>query len=61
MPEIFQWMTLLNPLRHYLHVVRGLFLKGAGIDVLWPQLLALLVMGGGLLAFAAGRFRKTAA
>ncbi len=58
MPELFQWLTLVNPLRHYLVIVRGVFLKGAGIDTLWPQLLALLGLGVGLLTLAATRFRK---
>ncbi len=61
MPEPFQWLTLVNPMRHYLEVVRGIFLKGAGIEALWPQFLALFAMGIGLLWLAAGRFRKRAA
>jgi len=60
MPEIFQWITLLNPLRHYLVIVRGLFLKGIGLEALWPQYLALLAIGVTLLAFAGSRFHKTA-
>lgn len=57
MPRGFQALTLLNPLRHYLEIVRALFLKGAGIEALWMQLLALLGMGIGLLWLAARRFR----
>ena len=60
MPEIFQWITLLNPLRHYLVIVRGLFLKGIGLEALWPQYLALLGIGVSLLWFAGTRFHKTA-
>lgn len=59
MPEVFQWLTLLNPVRHYLEIVRGVFLKGTGLAALWPQFLILLVMGSCLLWFAATRFRKT--
>ena len=59
MPVAFQWLTLLNPLRHFLEIVRAIFLKGAGLDALWPQFLALLVMGTGLLGFATTRFHKT--
>ncbi len=59
MPTVFQWLTLLNPLRHYLEIVRALFLKGAGLDDLWPQFLFLLVMGAGVLWLAASRFHKT--
>lgn len=57
MPRGFQALTLLNPLRHYLEIVRALFLKGAGVEALWRQLLALLGMGIGLLWLAARRFR----
>lgn len=60
MPEIFQYVTFLNPLRHFLEIVRGIFLKGAGPGTLWPQCLALLIIGPAVLAFAASRFRKTA-
>lgn len=58
MPEVFQWLTLLNPLRHYLEIVRAVFLKGAGLNVLWPQHLALAALGAGILAAAAARFGK---
>ena len=58
MPEVFQWLTLVNPLRHYLEIVRGIFLKGAGARELWPQLAALAAMGAGLLTLAATRFHK---
>lgn len=61
MPKVFQWITLVIPLRHFLEIVRGIFLKGTGVFSLWPQYLALLVMGIGLLVFAASRFRKQTA
>jgi ABC-2 type transport system permease protein len=59
MPVPFQWLTLLNPMRHFLEIVRAVFLKGAGPAALWPQFLSLLVMGVGLLGLAATRFHKT--
>jgi ABC-2 type transport system permease protein len=59
MPDFFQWITLFDPVRHYLVIVRAIFLKGSGLDVLWPQFATLLVMGLGILGFAASRFRKT--
>jgi ABC-2 type transport system permease protein len=59
MPAVFRWLTLLNPARHYMAIVRGLFLKGAGFAALWPPLLALLLLGVGLLSLATTRFRKT--
>ncbi len=61
MPKVVQWFTYLNPLRYYLVIIRGVFLKGLGMEVLWPQLLALAVLGTIMLALAAGRFRKTMA
>lgn len=60
MPEIFQWLTLINPLRHYLEIVRGIFLKGAGIAPLWHQYTVLAVLGVATLTFAASRFHKVA-
>jgi ABC-2 type transport system permease protein len=59
MPVLFQWLTLINPMRHYLEIVRGIFLKGADISALWHQFLALLLLGTVMLGIAAGRFRKT--
>jgi ABC-2 type transport system permease protein len=59
MPVAIQYLTYLNPLRYFIEIVRGLFLKGVGIDVLWPQMLALAVFGTGVLTLAAVRFRKT--
>ncbi|MBN1460480.1 MAG: ABC transporter permease, partial [Armatimonadetes bacterium] len=59
MPEIFRWLTLLNPMRHYLEIVRAVFLKGTGLEALWGQHLALLVLGAVNLGFATSRFRKT--
>lgn len=59
MPIGFQYLTLLNPMRHFLVVVRGIFLRGAGWEVLKPQIITLYVMGISLLAFATTRFRKT--
>ena len=61
MPTLVQWFTYLNPLRYYLVIIRGVFLKGLGMEVLWPQLLALALLGTTMLALAAGRFRKTMA
>jgi ABC-2 type transport system permease protein len=58
MPDVFQWLTLFNPMRHYLEIVRTIFLKGAGLEALWGQFLALTLMGAGILSFAAARFQK---
>ena len=58
MPVAVQWLTYLNPLRYFLTIIRGIFLKGVGLDVLWPQYLALAVLGLVVFAGAVGRFRK---
>lgn len=59
MPEIVQWLTYLNPLRYFLVIVRGIFLKGVGPGVLWPQMVSLGVMGVTTLWLVSRRFRKT--
>lgn len=59
MPEPVQWITYLNPLRYYLVILRGVFLKGVGIGVLWPQMVGLAVLGPITLALASTRFQKT--
>lgn len=59
MPPIVQYFTYLNPLRYYTVIIRGIFLKGVGAQVLWPQMAGLLILGGIILAFAVKRFRKT--
>lgn len=61
MPEIVQWLTYLNPLRYFLVIIRGIFLKGVGTAILWPQMTALAVMGVITLWLASKRFRKTLA
>jgi len=61
MPQVVQYFTYLNPLRYYLVIIRGIFLKGVGADILWPQMAGLLVLGSAILAFAVTRFRKTIA
>ncbi len=58
MPEFVQWLTYLNPLRYFLIIIRGIFLKGVGLDVLWPQYLALVILGTTVFAGATVRFRK---
>ena len=60
MPAGFRWLTLLNPVRHFLEIVRAVFLKGAGLSALWPQFLALALIGTSVLVLSARRFRKTA-
>jgi ABC-2 type transport system permease protein len=59
MPRVVQWLTVMNPMRYFLVIVRGIFLKGVGMDILWTQMFPLLVMGIATLWLAVRRFHKT--
>ncbi|MFZ2062164.1 MAG: ABC transporter permease [Candidatus Binatus sp.] len=59
MPTALQWFTNLDPLRFYLIVLRGTFIKGIGLDVLWPQMIAMAILGAATLTLATLRFHKT--
>jgi ABC-2 type transport system permease protein len=59
MPKVLQWLTIINPLRYFLVVIRAVFLKGAGIDVLWPDFAAMAILGTGMLTLSVMRFRKS--
>jgi ABC-2 type transport system permease protein len=59
MPEVLQWFTYVNPLRYFLVVIRGTFLKGVGVEVLWPDLLAMAIIAATLLTVSTLRFRKS--
>ena len=58
MPRAIQLVTYVIPLRYYAEIIRGVFLRGSGIDVLWPEALVLLGMGVTILTVASLRFRK---
>jgi ABC-2 type transport system permease protein len=58
MPPSVQYLTMINPLRYFMEIVRGIFLKGTGFQFLWPQMLALAVLGTAILALSALRFHK---
>jgi ABC-2 type transport system permease protein len=58
MPLLVQYLTYLNPLRYFVEIVRGIFLKGIGISVLWPQATVLAVYGAVVLILSASRFEK---
>ncbi|HEX5531543.1 MAG TPA: ABC transporter permease, partial [Methylomirabilota bacterium] len=58
MPKWIQPVTLLNPIAHFASVARAVLVKGAGLDVVYPQLLALAVLAGALVAVSAWRFRS---
>jgi len=58
MPVIIQYITYLNPLRYFFVIITGIFLKGTGLGILWPQMLALGIIGIIILAISIFRFRK---
>lgn len=58
MPPAIQWVAYLIPLRYFLVVVRGIFLKGIGMEILWPQVAALAGWGTVVLSLAVARSRK---
>ncbi len=58
MPHAVQLLTYLIPLRYYAEIIRGIFLRGSGIDTLWPQAVVLLGMGLAIMTIASLRFRK---
>ena len=58
MPPAIQLITYAIPLRYYAEIIRGVFLRGSGLAVLWPQAATLLGMGLAILTVAALRFRK---
>jgi ABC-2 type transport system permease protein len=59
MPPLFQYASLAIPVRYYGNVLRGVFLRGSGLDVLWPEAVILSAMGAFLLVLASLRFRKS--
>ncbi len=59
MPAPIRVLTLLDPLRYFMDIVRGLFLKGAGVAVLWPQMLALFIYGAAVMSLSVSRMHKS--
>ncbi|MGB9698023.1 MAG: ABC transporter permease [Thermodesulfobacteriota bacterium] len=58
MPEVVQYLTYADPLRYFLIIIRGIFLKGSGLDILWPQMLALAILGSTVFTLSSLWFRK---
>jgi ABC-2 type transport system permease protein len=58
MPVLAQYFTYIIPLRYYLEIVRGIFLKGVGLKILWPQLAVLFIIGTGVITLSLLRFHK---
>ncbi|HXH85196.1 MAG TPA: ABC transporter permease [Nitrospira sp.] len=59
MPEFLQQLTYLDPLRYFLDVLRGVYLKGVGLEALWPQMAAMAVFGLIMLTISVMRFQKS--
>ena len=58
MPQLAQWLTYVNPVRYFMEIVRGVFLQGAGVEALWPQMVALAIFGVTILWLSVQRFHK---
>lgn len=58
MPEILQWLSTVVPARYFIIIMRGIYLKGVGIEVLWPQLLFIGIFGLVVFTFSIALFRK---
>jgi len=58
MPAWIQHITYINPLRYFLIIIRGVFLKGIGLEILWPQMAALALLGGLAILLSSLRFQK---
>jgi ABC-2 type transport system permease protein len=58
MPRVVQWLAELLPLTHFLRLIRGVMLRGAGLFELWPEVLALLAFTTVMMTLAILRFRK---
>jgi ABC-2 type transport system permease protein len=58
MPAFAQWLGAAFPITYYLRVLRGILLKGVGIDALWRDTLALVLFAIVLIAFSVRRFQK---
>ncbi len=59
MPMLIQWLAALNPVRWYMEALRGLYMKGVGLAVLWQAAVALMLIGVTVLSIASFRFKKS--
>jgi ABC-2 type transport system permease protein len=59
MPRVLQWFTVINPLRYFLVVIRAVLLKGVGLDIVWPSMLAMAGLGIAMLTLSILRFSKS--
>ncbi len=59
MPEWLQWLTYADPLRYFMVVLRSVYLKGVGLDVLWPEMASMAVFATAMLTLSVLRFHKS--
>lgn len=57
MPAVFRYLSLLNPLRHYVAILRAVLLRGVGLEVIWPHAIALLIFAAVLITISTNQFR----
>lgn len=58
-PELVQYFMLVAPNTHYVMLAQAILFRGAGIEAVWLNLVALAAIGGGLFAFSLGRLRRS--
>jgi ABC-2 type transport system permease protein len=58
MPAAIKAIAYVNPVYYFMEIVRGIFLKGAGLQAVWPQMIFLAVFGVAILSLSAWRFQK---
>ena len=59
MPELVQNLMLAAPTTHFVMLAQAILFRGAGLSIVWPQFVALLLIGGALFVYSLARFRKT--
>lgn len=59
MPEFLQYLTYVNPMRYFQTVLRSIYLKGVGLEVLWPEMAAMAIIGIVMLTVSVLRFQKS--
>ncbi|MCB9459702.1 MAG: ABC transporter permease [Anaerolineaceae bacterium] len=60
LPQLVQTIANFIPIRHWLVILRGVMLKNAGLDVLWPHIVALIAIGAVIIIFTAWQYRRNA-
>ena len=59
MPEFVQFIMLAAPNTHFVILAQAILYRGAGLAVVWPQFISLILIGSALFSFSLARFRKT--